>query len=44
MPYIILVIYLAIALVLQVLTGNFPVNIMAFPLNLICAVLWFGFM
>ena len=44
MPYIILVIYLAIALVLQVLTGNFPVNIMAFPLNLICTVLWFGFM
>lgn len=40
MPYIVLTIYLVIAVALQILTGNFPVYIMAFPLNLILASLW----
>lgn len=44
MAYILLIIYLAAALVLQLLTGNFPLYFMAFPLNLIVAVLWFGMM
>ena len=44
MPYIILIICLAIALALQFLTGNFPVEIMAFPLNVICMLLWAGLM
>ena len=42
MPYIVLFIYLLLSLALQVLTGNFPVGIMAFPLNLICSLLWFA--
>lgn len=40
MPYIILTVYLVIAITLQILTGDFPVYIMAFPLNLILAALW----
>lgn len=44
MPYIVLIIYLAIALALQLLTGDFPVSFFAFPLNVIIAVLWFGCM
>lgn len=40
MPYIILIICLALALVLQLLTGGFPVLFFSFPLNLILAVLW----
>lgn len=44
MPYIMLVIYLVVALLLQILFGNFPIYIFAFPLNLICALLWFGLM
>ena len=44
MPYIILIICLVIALALQFLTGNFPVEIMAFPLNVICMLLWTGLM
>ena len=42
MPYIILLICLALALVLQLLTGGFPVMFFAFPLNVILAVLWLG--
>ena len=40
MQYILLVIYLAIALALQFLTGNVPVAFLAFPLNLIIALIW----
>lgn len=40
MPYIILTVYLVVAIALQLLTGDFPVCIMAFPLNLILAALW----
>ena len=40
MPYIILIIYLAVALALQFLTGNIPLAFLAFPLNLIVAFLW----
>lgn len=42
MPYIILLICLALALVLQILTDGFPVMFFAFPLNAILAVLWLG--
>lgn len=42
MPYIILFVYLVIALALQLLTGDFPVAFFAFPLNLIMALLWLG--
>lgn len=40
MPYIILVIYLSLASVIQLLTGDFPASLMAFPLNLIIFILW----
>lgn len=40
MPYIFLVIYLALAFVLQFLTGNIPLHYLSFPLNLVLAVLW----
>ena len=40
MPYIILIIYLAVAVVLQVLTGNIPLSFLTFPLNLILALIW----
>jgi hypothetical protein len=40
MPYVILMICLALALALQLLTGGFPVLFFSFPLNLILAVLW----
>ena len=44
MPYIVLVICLTLSLVLQFFLGNFPVYVMAFPLNLIVPVLWSGLM
>ena len=44
MPYIVLVIYLALSLLLQLFLGNFPVNFFAFPLNLILAMIWYGLM
>lgn len=40
MPYIILIIYLAVAIALQLLTGNIPLSFLAFPLNLILALIW----
>lgn len=40
MPYIILIIYLAVALALQILTGNIPLFFLSFPLNLILALIW----
>lgn len=40
MPYIILIVYLALALTLQFLMGDFPVSFLAFPLNAILCVLW----
>jgi hypothetical protein len=40
MPYLILIIYLALALALQFLTGSFPVELIAFPLNLVLFFLW----
>lgn len=44
MPYIILLIYLAIALALQLLTGGFPLAFFSFPLNIIALLLWLGVM
>lgn len=40
MPYVILIIFLAVALALQILTGNIPLSFLAFPLNLILALIW----
>ena len=40
MPYLILIIYLAVAFALQFLTGNIPFSFLAFPLNLILALIW----
>lgn len=40
MPYIILIIYLALALTLQFLMGDFPLSILSFPLNSVLCVLW----
>lgn len=40
MPYIILIVYLIFALVLQFLLGDFPAFLIAFPLNLILFMLW----
>ena len=40
MPYLILIIYLALALALQFLMGSFPVELIAFPLNLVLFLLW----
>lgn len=44
MPYVVLMLYLLVSFLLQFLTGNFPVYFMAFPLNLIVALIWFGAM
>lgn len=44
MPYIVLLVYLAVALLLQFFVGDFPVTFMAFPLNLIVFCLWLGVM
>lgn len=40
MPYIILIIYLAVAIALQFLTGNIPLSFLSFPLDLILALIW----
>ena len=40
MPYIVLIVYLAFALLLQFLLGDFPVVIFAFPLNILLLLLW----
>ncbi|MBQ8810772.1 MAG: cytochrome c biogenesis protein ResB [Bacteroidales bacterium] len=40
MPYLLLIIYLALALLIQFLTGYFPVSFMAFPLNVMVLLLW----
>lgn len=40
MPYIIIIIYLAVALALQILVGNIPLSFLSFPLNLILALIW----
>ena len=40
MPYIILIIYLAVAIALQFLTGNIPLSFFSFPLDLILALIW----
>lgn len=42
MPYILLIIYLAIALVFHFVTGNIPVSFLEFPLNLILSLIWAG--
>lgn len=42
MPHIILIVCLALAIALHILTGSFPVSFFAFPLDLILAVLWMG--
>lgn len=40
MPYIILILYLLAALSLQFLTGDFPVSILSFPLNIVLLIIW----
>lgn len=40
MALIVLIIILVSALALQLLVGNFPVGFFAFPLNLICLLIW----
>ncbi len=40
MPYIILTVYLILALILQFFLGDFPAFLFAFPLNLLMLVLW----
>lgn len=40
MPYIILLIFLAVAIALHILTGNIPLSFLSFPLNLILALIW----
>lgn len=40
MHKLLLILYLGIAIVMQTVTGNFPLHFFAFPLNLICALLW----
>ena len=40
MQYILLVIYLAVAVALQYLTGDIPITFLSFPLNLILALIW----
>ncbi len=44
MPQLTIIVFLIIALVLQFLTGDFPVSFFSFPLNLILALLWGGSM
>ncbi len=40
MHYMILIIYLALALLLQFLVGDFPVSLFAFPVNVIMFLIW----
>lgn len=40
MAYIILIIYLVLALAVQFLAGPFPASLFAFPLNIILLILW----
>lgn len=40
MHYIYLIAFITLSVVLQLLTGNFPVTFLAFPLNVIFAVIW----
>lgn len=42
MPYVVLIIFLAIAFALQLLTGNIPISFLSFPLNLVLALIWAG--
>lgn len=42
MAYVLLGIYLLLAVVLQLLMGDFPVSLFSFPLNVILLVLWSG--
>lgn len=42
MRYVILIIYMAAAILLHFLTGQFPVSFFSFPLNFILAVIWIG--
>lgn len=40
MRYVYTIGFILLAIVLQLLTGNFPVSFLAFPLNIIFAVIW----
>ena len=40
MHYVYVMIYISLAVAMQLLTGNFPVSFFAFPLNLVFAALW----
>ena len=40
MYYVYVAIYIVLATVIQLLTGNFPVSFLAFPLNIVFAVIW----
>lgn len=40
MRYIYTTVYISLAVAMQLLTGNFPVSFLAFPLNIIFAAIW----
>lgn len=40
MPYIILFLYMAVAVALQILVGSFPVSLFSFPLNISVFLIW----
>ena len=40
MHYVYVMVYISLAVAMQLLTGNFPVSFFAFPLNLVFAALW----
>ena len=40
MHYVYIMVYISLAVAMQLLTGNFPVSFFAFPLNLVFAALW----
>lgn len=40
MSYVYTIVFILSAIVLQLLTGNFPVSVLAFPLNIIFAAIW----
>ena len=42
MAYLLLGIYLLLAVVIQLLIGDFPIGLFSFPLNIILLVLWAG--
>lgn len=41
MHYVYIIGYFSLAAIIQIVTGNFPVSFLAFPLNIIFATIWF---